>query len=314
MKLKVASIQMNSVVNSLEQNLQLAEQFIDEATEKGAQLVLLPELLPTGYCWTRDFWDAAEPSQGKTIQWMSRISHHYGIYLGTSYLEASGGDFYNSFVLTDPEGLEAGRVRKRNLPAYEAFFYKGGDGPHVIKTALGNIGVGICYDSWFAFLPRIAQSEQFDLLLLPHSAPTPQKRNHIAQEHIDRFNLDIKMAAKRYASLLGIPVVVANKCGKFESAAPFGPYERTSFPGFSTIADSNGDVKAQLGQDNGVIVEEVSLDKSNKRRLEFKGHGRWAWEGPWQRNIMIVVEFFGRISYAMSKTRKQKALQTEAMA
>lgn len=313
MKVKVAAIQMSSVINEIDANLRAAEKHIDYASKAGAKLVLLPELLPTGYGWTHTFWDAAESRTGKTVQWMCKISKLYSIYLGTSYLEACNGDFYNTFVLTDPNGNEAGRVRKRNIPAYEAFFYKGDKSSHVIKTEIGNIGVGICYDSWFSFLPRMAQKEDFDLLLLPHSAPTPQKRNHIPQEHIDRFNNDIKIAAERYSKLLGIPVVLSNKCGKFESSAPFGPYERTSFPGFSTISDSNGMVRAQLGNEEGVIVEEVTIDKSRKHNSPFQGYGRWAWEGPWQRNLMMIVEFFGRLSYNRSKVRKEKAIQAECL-
>lgn len=311
MLLKVATVQMNSNINSVEQNCRNAECYINEAAKAGAKLVLLPELLTSGYVWTNAFWNSAEPKNGKTVKWMSDLSQKLGIYLGSTYLEASGGDFYNTFVLTDPNGNEAGRVRKRNIPSYEAFFYKGVEGSHVIKTDIGNIGVGICYDSWFSFLPRIAQQEDFDILLLPHSAPTPQKRKHIAQEHIDRFKDDIKMATERYSTLLGIPVVLSNKCGKFESPAPFGPYEKTSFPGFSSIADSNGVVLTQLENQEGVVIEEVALDPARKKKAEFKGYGKWAWEGPWQRNLPVIIEFFGKLSYDFSKVRKDKAFEVE---
>lgn len=312
MKIKVAAIQMGSIMNGVDENIRAAEKYIDQAVHGGAKLVLLPELMSTGYGWTPALWDAAEPGEGKTVRWMRTVSKASGIYLGTTYLEARGGDFYNTFVLTDPDGNEAGRVRKRNVPAYEAFLYKGVKGSHVIKTAIGNIGVGICYDAWFSFLPRMAQEEDFDILLLPHSSPTPQKRKHIPQKHIDRFNADVQVAAERYSRLLGIPVILSNKCGRFASAAPLGPYEDTTFPGFSTIADAGGIVRAQLGKDEGVILEEVTLDKAGKTRSAFHGHGRWAWEGPWQRNLMLLIEFFGRFSYGRSEERRKKAFQIEA--
>lgn len=307
MKLKVAAVQMGALLNRVDENLASAEMYVVEAAEAGAQLILLPELLPGGYGWDQSVWDAAEPQSGKTVTWMRNLSKKYGVYLGTTYLEACGEDFYNTFVLTDPHGQEAGRVRKRNLPAYEAFFCKRGSGTHVIKTDIGNIGVGICYDSWFSFLPRRARQEDFDILLLPHSSPIPQKRDHIAQEHIDRFINDVRVAAARYSGLLGIPVVLSNKCGAFESRAPLGPYEKTTFPGLSSIADSDGKVLAQLGTEEGCIVEEVALDRATKRDIEFSGYGRWAWEGPWQRNLMLIIEFFGRVSYRLNTERKRKA-------
>lgn len=313
MQLRVAAIQMNSVINDTDGNLMRAEKHIEAASNAGATLILLPELLSSGYAWTTALWDAAESRSGSTVQWMCKVSRKYSIYLGTSYLEVCNGDFFNTFVLTNPDGSEAGRVRKRKVPAYESFFYKGDKGSNVIETKIGNVGVGICYDSWFSFLPKAAKDQHFDILLLPHSAPTPQKRKHIPQKHIDQFNSDIKKAAERYAELLGIPVVLSNKCGKFKSSAPLGPYEKTSFPGFSTIADSDAIVRAQLGSEEGYIVADVKIDPKRKKTGRFHGYGRWAWEGPWQRNLMLVVEFFGRIFYRLNRNRKEKAYLIEKM-
>lgn len=308
MKIKVASIQMSSALNDIDSNLLTAEKHIAEAVNSSAKLVLLPEFMPGGYGWTRNIWNAAEPREGKTLKWLCDISERYEIYLGTTYLEARGEDFFNSFVLTGPTGKELGRVRKKNMPAYEAFFFRNGTGKSVIKTEIGNIGVGICYDSWFSYLPRIAQKEDFDLLLLPHSSPVPQKRSHIAQKHIDRFIEDVRVVAERYSSLLGIPVVVSNKCGKFESSTPLGPPEKSEFPGLSAISESDGKIVAQMSShEEGYIVAEVSMDKMKKRKFEFAGNGRWAWEGPWQRNLMIPIEFFGRLSYAINLERRKRA-------
>ena len=63
------------------------------------------------------------------------------IWLGASFLEASGADFYDTFVLTAPSGNEAGRVRKQIPAGPEAYFFRGEIGSHVISTPIGKIGV-----------------------------------------------------------------------------------------------------------------------------------------------------------------------------
>ena len=102
-----------------------------------------------------DTWDAGEPSNGKTVQWLKATSRRLHVWLGTSFLEADGADFYDTFVLTAPSGEEAGRVRKQNPAGPEAYFFRGDIGPHVITTAIGKIGVGIARkvpSRWYALI------------------------------------------------------------------------------------------------------------------------------------------------------------------
>ncbi|HEY6306055.1 MAG TPA: nitrilase-related carbon-nitrogen hydrolase, partial [Candidatus Angelobacter sp.] len=75
-------------------------------------------------------------------------SRRLHVWLGTSFLEADGADFYDTFVLTTPEGEEAGRVRKQVPAEVEGYFFRGDVGSHVLKTAIGRIGVGICAESF----------------------------------------------------------------------------------------------------------------------------------------------------------------------
>jgi hypothetical protein len=49
----------------------------------------------------------------------------YGLYLGTSSLEALNGDFVFTFALAEPDGEIGGVVRKRAPSIWEAYFFKG---------------------------------------------------------------------------------------------------------------------------------------------------------------------------------------------
>jgi hypothetical protein len=61
---------------------------------------------------TEALWDAAESFDGPIVQWLQRTSKRFGIYLGLTFLEADGEDFFNTFGLGTPAGTIAGRVRK----------------------------------------------------------------------------------------------------------------------------------------------------------------------------------------------------------
>src|SRR5258707_895603 len=105
--LGVAAVQMQSANGLLAANLERATVFVEQAARQGAQLVLLPEFMSAGYAWTEALWDAAEGKVGPTVTWLRETSERLRLWLGTSYLEAENDDFYNTFVLTAPDGSEA---------------------------------------------------------------------------------------------------------------------------------------------------------------------------------------------------------------
>lgn len=173
--LRVAAIQVESRDGDIKTNLEHASKFVEEAASQGAKVILLPEFMPTGFKMSKDIWDSAEPHEGLTVKWLKRTSKQLNIWLGTSFLEAEGNDFFNTFVLTTPEGEEAGRVRKQTPALVEPYFFTGAANHHVIHTTVGKIGVGICYEAMLAYFPQLMYQQSVDLILLPHSAPTPMQ-------------------------------------------------------------------------------------------------------------------------------------------
>lgn len=312
--IRVAAIQVESKNGPIEANLEHAISLVNRAVEKGAKLILLPELMPTGYIFSRAIWENGEPKEGPTVKWLRDYSKTLGVWLGTSFLEADGEDFFNTFVLTNPNGNEAGRVRKQTPALTEAYFFKGDIGPHSIETDLGKVGVGICYENQLSYVPQMMQKQSVDMILMPHSWPTPPQSLIFGRKQMELYNNYLKEVAYRYARLLGVPVVMVNKCGTFQSPLPF-PWSLLrakptwSFPGLSAIVDSDGTIKTQLGREEAVIVEDVKLDPSHKIHERPKCYGRWTFEGPWTRNLSLVMEATGRLSYSLSSERKKKARQ-----
>ena len=263
----VAAVQLACKLGDAFGNMRRATGLIEEAAHKGAKLVLLPELMPGGYTLTEQIWDTAEPFDGPTTRWLADLCRRLGIYVGTTFLEAEGEDFFNTFVLVDPQGQVAGRVRKNPPASFEAYYFRAGSDRHWFDTPLGRIGVGICFEN--ALYERYSElhSGRIDLYLRPFSGASFEAKFPVRQRDADVLNAALRDGTAETARLMGIPVVMSNKVGRLITTLPAGfPPQDIEFPGFTAIADSDGALLGQLGPGReGVVVGVVSLDPERKQ-------------------------------------------------
>ena len=303
--LRIAIIQMKSLDHDIDGNLRQATTYAEEAAARGAQFVLYPEFMPTGSYLSSDTWDFAEPSNGKTVLWLKSTSKRLQVWLGAGFFEANGEDFYDTFVVTTPEGQEAGRVRKA-LPAEgEAYFFRGELGPHVLHTAIGNIGIGICAESYYCMLPTELIKQSADLILMPHSAPDMSGSGGLPQPPGTRL-------ASWYAKKLGIPVAMVNKVGR--SYKPPPNEINGFFPGLSAIVDSDGTVRQSMDDREGIGIADVTLDPSRKKTARDApvcagvGIADLTIGGAAGREEVAKSQASGKESYDSNPIRKAKAL------
>lgn len=295
--LRLAAIQMVSINSRVAENLANAGHWAEHAASQGAELVLLPELFAIGFEINANAWKCAEPQLGPTERWLMDTARRHGFHIGGSYLERRGDDFFNTFALAGPTGI-LGRVRKRHPCSLEAYIFKGGDDPHVIETPLGRIGVAICYDGSLREVWDRLLADAPDLLLMPMSAPTPVKTLLYNQRKIDAFHTAFYDGATQSARLLGIPCAMSNKWGEWDSNLPgliprllFG-HQHSTFPGFTHIADSDGQEVARVANGEGLAVATVCLDPA-LRHLSFPPErDRFR---PWISQVPAEYRFFGFI-------------------
>jgi len=309
--LTVATVQVACKLGDREGNLANAQKYIEQAAQKNAKLVLLPEMMPGGYTLNEEIWETAEPFDGPSTQWMRELSKRFKLYLGTSFLEADGENFYNTFVLTGPEGEIVARVRKCPPASFEAYFFTKGADPHWFDTPIGRIGVGICFEN--ALYERYAELHQagIDLFLRPFSGASFEAKFPVRQRDADILNAALRDGTGETAKLMGIPVVMANKVGRLVSTLPAGfPPQDIEFPGYSAIADSDGALLGQLGSgEEGVVVGTVHLmPERKKKELVPRKFGRWTAKMPWWAFIWILTQKMGERAYVKSEVRKSKAL------
>lgn len=300
-------MQMNCHPGEVARNLVHAETMVASAAEQGAEIVLLPELMPSGYMVTEEIWNTAETINGQIVQWLLNTAHRFGIYLGFSFLEADGEDFYNTFVLAEPGGTLLGRVRKNPPASVEAYFYTAGSDRHVIETKLGRIGVGICYENLLYEQMCSLFKEDVDLVLSPSAAGRPKP---FIPGDLKRFDKIFINSRAVFAQTLGVPVVLANRVGILDTDLPGNlPHLNSKFSGLSSIVDYDGTVIAELGDEEGVIVADVHMGHSKDRKSAPKRYGKiWGIPVPWYAFIWPMSQKWGEKSYVANPRRKERAM------
>ncbi len=118
----------------------------------GAELIVLPELFATGYQFiSHDEVDrlSEQIPNGYTTEMLAGLSRSKGMYIVAGLPEKHEGRFYNSAILTGPEGY-IGVYRKTHLFFEEKLWFKPGDtGFEIFHTGIGEIGIMICFDWMF---------------------------------------------------------------------------------------------------------------------------------------------------------------------
>jgi N-carbamoylputrescine amidase len=307
----VATVQLACELGNVDGNLRCATGHIEEAARRGAKLVLLPELMPGGYTLTQKIWETAEPFDGPTTRWMRELCRRLGLYVGTTFLEADGEDFFNTFVLMDSQGQIAGRVRKNPPASFEAYYFTAGNDPHWFDTALGRIGVGICFENASYQHYCELHAAGIDLYLRPFSGASFEAKLPVRQRDVDVLNAAFRDGTAETARLMGIPVVMSNKVGRLITTLPAGfPSQDIEFPGFSAIADSDGTLIGQLRTGTeGIVVGTVTLHAERKQKNRVPPmFGRWSTRMPWWAFIWPLTQKLGERNYARSDARRLRAL------
>jgi 5-aminopentanamidase len=173
-QLRVVCHQLAPRIGDTEYNRALTEHAIRGAASLKAQLIVLPELIQSGYAFTdrEEAHTASETLDGPTLSLWKNLARELGIIVVAGFCERlSGGRVANSAALIEPSGRLT-VYRKAHLWDREKLIFTPGDAPPpVVDTAVGRIGMMICYDlelpEWVR-LPALAQAE---LLCVPVNWP-----------------------------------------------------------------------------------------------------------------------------------------------
>jgi predicted amidohydrolase len=150
-----------------EENRQNYQAYIQEAGEKKADIVCLPEGV-TVVGTNKSYIEVAEPVPGPTTAFLGKAAKQYSMYIVAGLYEKVGETVYNTAVLIDRQGNLAGTYRKTALPREEI---EGGITPGtefpVFQTDFGTVGMMICWDVFFPEPARRLAYAGAEVIFLP---------------------------------------------------------------------------------------------------------------------------------------------------
>jgi N-carbamoylputrescine amidase len=267
--LTVAALQLALGSIDERENIAAVSALVEEAAEKGAQIVLPPELFSGPYfCKVEDdalFATARPLGEHSSVAAMQALAKGLNVAIPTSFFERDGPHYYNTLAMIDAGGEILGTYRKSHIPdgpGYEEKFYfrPGNDGFKVWDVCGTRIGIGICWDQWYPETARVLALKGAELLFFPTAIGSEPKDAGMDTSRMWR------RAMIGHAVSNCMPVIAANRIGLEAECGGEGQ----AFYGHSFVCDEWGDMRAEYGADeSGALVATLDLAAAARHRASW---------------------------------------------
>jgi len=244
MKLRVALAQINPTVGDLAGNAGLIADAVKSAQTAGANLIVFPEMIVTGYP-VEDL--ALRPSfQAASIRAVQEIAASItgDIVAVVGYLDQGPK---NAVAIIHDGKIRATYV-KRHLPNYGVFDefrnFVAGDQSLVVRIHGVDVAVAICEDIWHSLDSIAARTP--GLLVVPNGSPFERNKD------------DVRLAlVQKRAKEISAPVAYVNMTGGQDDLV---------FDGDSIVVSKDGSVLARTAQfDDQLIVVDIDCTEGSSR-------------------------------------------------
>ena len=239
MKLRVALAQINPTVGDLVGNAALICTYTDQAKKAGADVIVFPEMVLTGYPVEDLAMRASFRSASKKALAQLVTSLDPSIVCVVGYLDQSPSGAPQNTVAIIYGSKVAATYTKRHLPNYGVFDefrnFVPGDSTLVIRIKGVDIGIAICEDIWHSLADLAARKP--GLVLVPNGSPYERNKD------------DVRLAlVQKRAKEIGAPLAYVNMTGGQDDLV---------FDGDTIVVDAQGAVisRAAQFQDQLLVVD-----------------------------------------------------------
>ncbi|MFC4276518.1 NAD+ synthase [Achromobacter aloeverae] len=278
---RVSIAQINACVGDLSGNAQRVLAAARQAHEQGADILLTPELVLTGYppedLLLRPQFVQAQLEVLDGLR--QELAQFKGLRVVVGHVDGEGRSLYNAATVFF-EGAALGSYRKRELPNYSVFdeqrYFKADGAPLTFEVAGVTFGVVICEDMWFDRAPAAAREAGAQVLLVPNASP------YNTGKQDDRLRV-----ARDCVRVGACAVVYANMVGGQDELV---------FDGASFAMDRTGRMAARL-PDFTEAVQSIEVDAQGNVRPVTSQADAAAPEPEaqvWQALVLGVRDYLGK--------------------
>ncbi|TMD38119.1 MAG: carbon-nitrogen hydrolase [Chloroflexi bacterium] len=248
---------MDPALGDRNRNLERHRDWVRQATEAGAQLLVFPELSLTGYFLKDLVPESAIRLEDPIIRELGQLAQRLDVVVG-AVIEEPDHRYFNASLYFS-HGQLAHLHRKVYLPTYGMFdeqrYFAAGDRFRSFKTDFGRAGILVCEDIWHLSSAYILSLEGADMIICPSASPgrgiTTDERLGTAESY--------GLVCRTYAQFLTTFFLYCNRVG-YEDGA--------NFWGGSMAIGPNGDIIAQEEDaDEALVLASLDLGDVRRQRL-----------------------------------------------
>lgn len=243
--MKIACVQMDIAFGGPETNFQRVENYLEEAAENGAELIVLPEMWNTGYALTE--LDELADGNGRTADFLKRFAKEHRVHIvGGSVSTKKKGGFYNTMYVVDSTGALVSEYDKAHRFGLmdEHIHLEEGQSLGTFEIGGETFGGVICYDIRFPEWLRAQALNGAKAIFVPAEWPAAR---------IDHWRILLQARA------------IENQCFII-AANRIGSDPKNEFGGHSMVIAPWGEVRMDMGQEQGIGYADIDLSEVDEVR------------------------------------------------
>lgn len=270
----VAAVCQMTATPDKRENFSVCQNLVEEAKQKGASMIFLPEGFDYIGSSREETLSLAESLEGETVSRLTQIARKMEVWLSLGGFHERGPNWktdrriYNSHIIINNKGDIVSVYRKAHLFDVElpekgvslkesAFTIPGPSLIAPIETPIGKVGLGICYDLRFPEISLALQRHGAEILTYPSAFTVATGAAH----------WEVLLRAR----------AIETQCFVL-AAAQVGPHhnKRSSY-GHALAVDPWGEVLGDCGGEQpGLIMVDINLEKlrNTRRNMPVQEHRR----------------------------------------